>query len=1002
MSYDLTTATATDGTLRILGGKSYQYNLAKNRWNRVQSVSVSSSSSLTADISITYDGYPGNYVWPQYATAVVKWNQTVTNFSTSSIIFNYGVTPVIYQNTVTQVSDSGYQFLFSFNGALGQFQITSSTVQTAAYVANSSTIYSPAVAGVYRPYPVLSVVPRYTAVPVYSFPDIFFPGAVRYFSTATGSTTAAAVRIKTILNNIVSVTTASYAIADLVQSPLAQFTLFGMYNSATSTFYSTATESIRYTDLTVSSTTTNRNTRFLVAAAAYTDGIASNDAGLAIYFANLPSTTATFTVTNIKSTVTNVTGFSITFDHYLTLLRNGSLPSTSTVAVSTGSVSNLRVDTTWNTGTQILLNYAPAVSPLDYTETITFPASWATFSGTSTSIVKDPGSAANPFSLRVTPATTITFSVFQSIPTVISTTATTTATATTSSFAVTFSRPLSKTGLIATYTVYTVSGTETFLGNFTIPTATNTSTVTFLNTSSITTLTQYRLLVPATAYGDSYGNRLPAFGVTNHVFTLYTNYGQSGGGNTVATYKLGSAISRSSTSTSVSSSNITVTIGTVGNFRDDPGDAKAWLFDYTAPTSSFGTVNFVTTGTIKYEYPASSGIIYNSITPVTTFSYDTRPITVTSTNPASGDTNTQLTTFNVTFSKAITENNIGLVTLVKGSSYELGTPVSFTAAYTSSGAGNGIDTLSITPSSVSLGDQFWVSIGAGAFFDAFGNLNSAYGPYTFTYTTSPAGQALFNTAPYSGQTYTWTCPQYVTLVHVVAVGAGGNGSSACTGMGYSGQGGGLSYKNNITVVPGTTYTVRVSATADAATVGGYTYFSDGATMLCVAQGGGGAGFGGGDNGGSGGGTILGVLHDGGGNGGRSGNGDGAHTTGGGGAGGYSGSGGAGVDAAFQDYVPGYSAQPGSGGGGGGGSSSYYANNGGYGGGVGIFGKGADGGSTGVNGLAGSGGTGQTHGGGAPGDSYGSGNGFLGGTGAVRIIWGAGRSFPSTNVSGAVN
>jgi hypothetical protein len=45
---------------------------------------------------------------------------------------------------------------------------------------------------------------------------------------------------------------------------------------------------------------------------------------------------------------------------------------------------------------------------------------------------------------------------------------------------------------------------------------------------------------------------------------------------------------------------------------------------------------------------------------------------------------------------------------------------------------------------------------------------------------------------------------------------------------------------------------------------------------------------------------------------------------------------------------------------------------------------------GLSGTAGSGGSGRTHGGGSSADSNKI------GAGAVRIIWGTGRSFPSTN------
>ena len=65
-------------------------------------------------------------------------------------------------------------------------------------------------------------------------------------------------------------------------------------------------------------------------------------------------------------------------------------------------------------------------------------------------------------------------------------------------------------------------------------------------------------------------------------------------------------------------------------------------------------------------------------------------------------------------------------------------------------------------------------------------------------------------------TYTWVCPAGVNDVHVVCIGGGGGGSArpswATDGVDFgSGGGGGLGYKNNISVTPGQSYTVVVGA-----------------------------------------------------------------------------------------------------------------------------------------------------------------------------------------------
>lgn len=260
------------------------------------------------------------------------------------------------------------------------------------------------------------------------------------------------------------------------------------------------------------------------------------------------------------------------------------------------------------------------------------------------------------------------------------------------------------------------------------------------------------------------------------------------------------------------------------------------------------------------------------------------------------------------------------------------------------------------------------------------------------------GGVLFTAA---GQ-HSWTVPEDVTRVSVVCVGPGG-GRHQTAIQSSGGGGGGLGWKNNISVTPGETITVQVgeAATPAAGTYGTDSYFKD--TSTCVGASGqnstsslaNGAG-----------GTYVG---DGGGNGGNGGTG---RYSGGGGAGGYSGAGG--VGASNSNNIAGtYTGSSGSGGGGGGGGG-YYA---GSGGGVGLYGEGASGagGNGATNGLgAGGGGSGGEDGTSydatsATASRYGGAAGYRvrglypgngagqGANGAVRVIWGTGRSFPTTNV-----
>lgn len=253
----------------------------------------------------------------------------------------------------------------------------------------------------------------------------------------------------------------------------------------------------------------------------------------------------------------------------------------------------------------------------------------------------------------------------------------------------------------------------------------------------------------------------------------------------------------------------------------------------------------------------------------------------------------------------------------------------------------------------------------------------------------PVGQIAFTTPG----TYTWVCPANVHRVSGVTVGAGGGRGGHSSG---SSGGGALGYKNSVTVVPGTAYTVVVGAQNP----GGAGESSTFAALI-------------GAEGGVGPGTSLAYaipLY--GSSGGRGVRGaSGSWFGGGGGAGGYAGDGGYASDspATFAGI---------GGGGGAGGGFSLTSGCSGAGGGVGIFGQGAsgmggnpsgrEGGGGGSSGGSGGAGTNSTTPPPAAGGLYGGGapscwhdvtttSGLTAGGGAVRLIWGVGRAFPSTNV-----
>ena len=279
-----------------------------------------------------------------------------------------------------------------------------------------------------------------------------------------------------------------------------------------------------------------------------------------------------------------------------------------------------------------------------------------------------------------------------------------------------------------------------------------------------------------------------------------------------------------------------------------------------------------------------------------------------------------------------------------------------------------------------------------------------------------AGEYLYTTAG----TYTWTCPSDVYYICILAIGSGGGAQRNIGSTGYPGTAGNLSK------------------------------FVNGATTIVQANGGGRGIPGAAGAGGTTTGTTGYVGYTGGAGGYAAGNGNG----GGGGAAGYSGVGGVGGSTS----APG----AGSGGGAGGGGSQTFGNFSGSGGGVGVYGQGSNGaagtnnstaasvaaagkggsggdnGNTGLNNLSGgtygggcftyNGTVSSAYGGGgggglayinnyavtpgntytvtvgAPGQDFNAGGVVQanGGGGTVRILWGNGRSFPSTQLGTAFN
>lgn len=447
------------------------------------------------------------------------------------------------------------------------------------------------------------------------------------------------------------------------------------------------------------------------------------------------------------------------------------------------------------------------------------------------------------------------------------------------------------------------------------------------------------------------------------------------GGATSSTYVLDAADYANTIRCVVTATNVIAPSGVAANSNSTASVAGTAPVNTVAPVVS-GTANFGSTLT------TTNGTWTGVPTP--TFTYQWQRVTTnisgaTSSTyiPVQADVGSTLrcvvTATNVISAVSANSNSTASVAAIVPGAPTIGTATATSSStasvpFTAPASDGGSTITSYTATSSPSGITGTVSQAGSGTITVSGLASST--SYTFTVTAtnsvgtslaSSASNSITTLAP-SGQqeftsvgTYSYFPPLGVTSVSVVAVGGGS----------YDGAGG-LGWKNSIPVSYGSPYSVQVGDQ------GTNSFFINSSTVAGLGASSSTGGSYVGDGGGNGGGSPNDVY------------------PGGGGAGGYTGNGGQGGSYAS----PG---QPGTGGGGGGGHGGQHGVAGGSGGGgVGILGLGSpgSGGSYFSGGNGGSGGNagqpGNPGGGVNPGGSYGSNK----RAGAVRVIWGPGRSYPS--------
>lgn len=989
MAFDLTPA--ADGTRRILGEKEYYYNVASTRWIRIPSIVPN------ATITISYAGSDTNskVVVGQPVTATITWNRPVSSgeFANSMITFNQSnaannITNFTLQSTSN--SSSVFTFNFSFSGALSQFYIPANSVTIAG---NSNLdIYSPAVPGAYLPYVLQELIQKSTGnstYTVYSFVDTEYSNVSRYFTVAATGTTSnnsANRRIKlSFSNGSGSVSTAStFTTSDIDRTAYGTsagtFSIAGPYTTITGTTSSAGTDVTRYVDLYASSTfnSTNLINKIDIPSGSYTDNGVDNEGVSPIFLGYFPYGYIGVLISSYgRESGHNPSRVKFTIDYFTSFVSN--IDDTK-ITLSNGTIGTLTKDITDISGTTYYANYT-ANNIGNYTENISLDSGVFTIpAGSNTSLngitltTEPAGSTVVPWSSARTslaasnPNTLLVknnFDFDSTYPTYPTNGSANVYTSGTEGYSFIFGSLTEFTDTSKRIKVYRDAASNsggTLVANTSVP---------YPNNSELNTITSVASGTGAIVLGTTTtGATIPV----GSVITIPTNWTAGGGLTAGASYFVvsgsgtnyvitktagGTALTTTTSASGITNNNI-IQITRASTAYTTGGGVNTIVSVSAGGNITLGrSVNFIAGQyfLVPGNWVAGGGL--SASTPYYILYGSGTTYTISATRGGSP--------LNTTSVSTITNNNT--ITYVSAAGISLPTLEPLTTYY--------------------------VEMDAGAYRDNYGNLSPAVVTSFTTAAAAAANNAIFN------NTSTFTVPTFIRSISAVVVGQGQQTVVPTAGENEipesipGGAGGGLTYRNDISVTPGETLTVEITS-FDGSII------KRGSTILIAAKpgtSGSGAGLGGsGDTRNSG-------FTVGGGNGGAGGlatvstnNGAG----GGGGAGGYSGNGGAGgAGSATTSPNAGLSGSGGGGGGGAGGTWAGSANTntvGATGGGVGIYGLGSNGtgGASGA-GNPGSGGVGVTYGGGAGGYANLQ-SGGTAGAGVVRILWGAGRSFPSTNVS----
>lgn len=852
MATDFPTIKSLNDQITI-GTKTYKWN--GSAWDRYIAPVVSSTTEqLTATIAVVWDwgtsptsdgvtpvypNYPydsnnkfiGDLLKGNPATYTVTWNIAPVNFSSASIILPYE--PSTTTVSLFQSSLDGKTFTFSFlpTKTPGQVYIKKGSVSTSTGTTLLNDVYSIAIGADARPYIIPEIVDTTLGVTTYTIADDVNSSIVRKYVVGVAGTVNKQVKLN--FTNFKSVYSAATTVVTSAQAFNATDIIASIFysddtkvitgnNSSNSNFYFNTTAYPSYADtvnprfVTITNALGSNSTsvvmKFQVPANTYLDNGTNNIIGTACYLGLFNYNAITVKTIPVSTANSNVAKIKFKLNHYRALTT---LDTTKVVRAQYGTLGAITADSSDEFGLTYVCEYTPSAVK-DYYETITIPQGWRT-------IPVGRGFITSKSSVDSSD-TVLSFTVQQSAIKYINSNLINNFGLSTINLQV--DRTILALPAKSTVNIKNTSTAVNIVASIVLSSTTKTSdTLSITVPAGLVGSTTYEVIIPTTLSKDAYGNMfedLHASSVT-HTFTVDSTpvVPTISGIPTVAnpqptfnvtfnkavtTITSGSLVLVEDITNASAATNI-LTLTYPANFTTLPvlssSNTIPNILSYTnifGPPSINPSNNFKINR--KYQVKVISGTCkdrFNNTNVEYVSPFTITPVELTCTSTSSNSTAYSSASVVFEFSRNIIASNNVLLTLVNSngtSTYTTGSPEVVIS-------GTNITFTPTGNNAIVASSTYTITIASGFVKDYFDNQSTAY---TTTFTTlsmgTSVGQQEFTA------TDNWTPPFGVNSVSIVAIGAGSYLDPANYPNNSSGAGS-LAWINNISVIPGTSYTVTV-------------------------------------------------------------------------------------------------------------------------------------------------------------------------------------------------